>query len=158
MKNKSMYAIVLSAALISASCTTAGLFAPRADQVLTAPEWETRRESVVLSPGKIVIECDLYEQEIRENARQSLSLLLDKQFEGRSAGEAVPGGTVDVRIREYSFMKNFRPVNSVSFYMAVYDPEENCLADYFYTEETRDSAFSSPYLYRQLERGFKKLF
>jgi len=147
-------AILMISVLLLTSCSSFSIFTPRADQLTCSSSW--KESSWTLQPGEITLEAELNQDEILKNAGQSLHLLIEKQNsiaeEGASASEMI------LRLKEYSYMKDYRLLNTLSLEILVMDEGGNCLARYFHAEESKDSFYSSRFMYKQLEKGFKKLF
>ncbi|MDA3958003.1 hypothetical protein [Oceanispirochaeta sp.] len=141
--------------LLFGSCSTLNLPHSGTAQVLCTESWGD--VEMFLLPGEISLETDLNRDEILKNADQSLNLLIDRQ---NSLAREKPGGQVEMvlSLREYSYMKDYRLLNTMSLELLVQDREGNCLARYYHAEESKDSFFASSFMYGQLKKGFKKLF
>ena len=144
--------------LLLSSCSSILPLQSKADQWYISEGWGEWKDDASFLPGRILIECDLYEQEIRDNAVLNLSLLVDDLNRRSTEGLHKTDAYVDVRIREYAFMKNFRPMKTISLKITVLDNRNEPRGIYYFTEETKDSMFSSAYMYKEMEKGFKKLF
>jgi len=140
--------------LLFTSCSSVSLFKSQADQLICSETW--KKSSWTLQPGEISLEADLNQDEIMKNAGQSLNLLIDRQ--NSLAEEGALQTEMVLRLKEYSFMKDYRLLNTLCVELLVMDPGGNCLARYFHAEESKDSFYSSRFMYKQLEKGFKKLF
>jgi len=144
----------LLAALLITSCSSLDLFNPAVDQLTCSAEWKEKNLS--LASGEIRLDADLNKKEILGNAGQSLNLLILRH--NRQAGTDAEKAGVDLCLQEYVFMKDYRMLNTLSLEMTIRDDSGIIMARYFHAEESRDSFFSSRFMYKELERGFKRLF
>ncbi len=148
--------ILISLLILLSACAT-NPFRPRAGQFLSDQEWQEEKTLYTYVPGKVEVEADLHEKEISRSALRNLTLLLE---EGNRENQ-IPGGKTakaDLYLSEYSYMKDFKPLKTLTLHLVVYSEQGTPLCSYYRSMETKESFFSSPYLYKQLEKGVRKLF
>ena len=147
-----MYSILF---IMLASCSSIPLLQPHATQVVTGENWKDIRESFTYSLGTVSVEADLNKAAIQGNAVKGMELLLNElNAEYTGSGEC----RIDIGLREADFMKDYQPVKTLALTMTVVDLSGKQIASYFYSVESKDSFYSSAYLYKRLKKGFGKLF
>jgi hypothetical protein len=144
--------------ILFCSCTSADFFHSKANHYLCSDLW--KKGNKTLLQGEITLETDLNQDEVLKNARQSLNLLIEKQNCHNSENTPDKAEEVEVvlKLTEYSYMKDYQLLNTLSLELLVLNIEGVCLARYYHGEESKDSFFASTFMYKQLEKGFKKLF
>ena len=147
--------ILLPLLMIVNSCSTLNIPHSGASQIQCTETWGDF--DLWLSPGDIYIETDLKHDEIFKNANQSLNLLIERQNSGAEEDSGRLAQVV-LKLSEYSFMKDYRLLNTMSLELLVLDERGNPLAKYYHSEESKDSFFAASFMYRRLKKGFKKLF
>lgn len=138
------------------SCSSLPLLQPHATQVITDENWKDVRENYIYTPGTISIEADLNKEAIERNAAKELALLLN-ELNGKIQGTG-ENCRIDIGLREADFMKDYQPVKTLALTMTVSNDSGKKLASYFYSEESKDSFYSSSYLFKCMKKGFGKLF
>ncbi len=142
--------------LLLTSCSSLKI-SPRSTQTIIQPAWEETRSSYSYIPGVILVETNIYDQEIRRNGSENLDLILDR-LNAENTEHPSRKASVALYLREYSFMKDYKPLKTLSVKIVVEDELGTPLGSYFYSTESTDSFFSSSYLYSRIEKGMAKLF
>lgn len=142
--------------LILSGCSSFPFY-PGARQVLTSPQWKEQLPHYEFLPGNIEVEADLHQKEISRNALLNLNLLLEEknQENPESRTQKV---AVSLYLREYAFMKNFKPQKSLTLHILVKDQEGTELGSSYFSTESKDSFYSSSYLFKELKKGCGSLF
>ena len=143
--------------ILLTGCSSMAFFSLHSTQTIIQPAWEDTRSSYRYIPGVIMVETNLYDQEIHRNGSENLELLLDR-LNAENEESPHKKASVALYLREYSFMKDYKPLKTLSVKLVVEDEQGNPLGSYFYSTESTDSFFSSSYLYSRIEKGMARLF
>lgn len=117
----------------------------------TGRDIEARIKSDGFTVKNVVIKKGFDSDIVRENAEYALSILVpEKKLQ---SGSRLNGFFV---LKEESFIKGFRQLNSVSLEIVIRESDENIVRTVLVSEETENTLSSYRYLYRILEKGVKE--
>jgi hypothetical protein len=97
-------------------------------------------EQFFLLSGNISLKSDMNRDETLSLARQTLTLLIDRQNSQITKKDAKEA-RVNLNLREYSFLKDYRLVKTLSLELLIVNAEGDFLARYYHTEESENSFF-----------------
>jgi len=89
---------------------------------------------------------------VRENAQYALSILVPERE--TPAGSSLQA---EVVLKEESFIKGFKQLNSVSLELIIRETDESIVRMVLVSEETENTLSSYRYLYKILEKGIREI-
>ncbi|OQY34299.1 MAG: hypothetical protein B6241_05375 [Spirochaetaceae bacterium 4572_59] len=149
--NRKLILLFIFSLLFLAGCVSHPFNSP-AKQILSNPSWKKQRSQYEFSSGIIEVETDLHKKEIARNGLLNLNLLLEEENQ-EDPENRTQEALVSLYLREYAFMKNFKPLKSLTLHMLIRDQEGRELGSYYFSTESKESFYSSSYLFKQLKRG-----
>jgi hypothetical protein len=130
---------------------------------------KTKHSHIIIDA--IIIKKDIDSEIIRENAAYILGLLKEKYDHSKKTGMDMSGNQLHslhlvVSVKESSYMKGYETLNTVTIEMSCFydgnhydgnhDDEPVIVA--LFSEDTEETTSSYRYLYRILDRVFRKIF
>ena len=97
---KSVYlsAGMMLLSLMLTACSSLSFLPGRSTQTIIQPDWEENRTSYRYVPGIILVETNLYDQEIRRNGTETLELMLDR-LNSENMEKPIKTATVALHLR-----------------------------------------------------------
>ncbi len=149
--------LILTIVIIPAlGCSSVQIIPSRLSRITVFPEWEKQKKSYTLVPGVLWVETDLYKKEIQQTGTDNLSHILNR-FNTDNPLKTDKKAFVALYLREFSYLKDYQPWKTLSLKLVVQDESGKIWGTYYFCTESKDSFFSSTYLYRQIEKGMIKL-
>ena len=114
-------------------------------------DFKERIRTEGLHINSIVVKKGFDSAAVKENAEYALSILVPENTTDPSDKMQA-----DVVLKEESFIKGFKQINTVSLELIIRDRNENILKMILISEETENTLSSYKYLYKILEKGIRE--